>query len=208
MQELTTAANLVGYETLESGDTITAVLSRAELETVRRAEEPAGFWLEFAQEYGADTTLTIELADADIGAILTSTEGDEVVLALDAEALVGMLAGPEVEAHGLRGALAIAVTTAAIVAPTSVAATPQNADAAATAQRAGAATSVQQVDAAATAQVANRATKAQVANRATKAQVANRATKAQVANRASKVQATQSLRLKASGVKVLRGSVR
>lgn len=199
MQELTTAANLVGYETLESGDTITAVLSRAELEKALRAEEPAGFWLEFAQEYGADTTLTIELADADIEAILGSSEGDDVVLAFDGDALAGMLSDPEVEAHGLRGALAIAVTTAAIVAPTSVAATPQNADAAATAQRAGAATSVQHVDAAAT---------AQVANRATKAQVANRATKAQVANRASKVQATQSLRLKASGVKVLRGSAR
>ena len=45
MQELTTAASLVGYETFERGDTITAVLSRAELEKALRAEQPAGFWL-------------------------------------------------------------------------------------------------------------------------------------------------------------------
>jgi general secretion pathway protein D len=216
MQELTTAASLVGYETIESGDAITAVLPRAELETALQAAEPVGFWLEFAQEYGADTTVTVELADADIEAILGSTEGEDVVLALDAEALAGMLSDPEVEAHGVRGALAVAAVTAAIAAPTGVAASPQNADAAATAQRARAATSVQNVDAAATAQVTRtqvtkaQVTKAQVTKaQVTKAQVAKaQVTKAQVASRASTAQATRSLRLKASGVKLLRSTVR
>ncbi len=190
MHELTTAANLVDYETFESGGAIAATLSRAELETALTAEGTAEIWLEFAQESHDDARLTLELSDADIEAILRSSEGDAVVLAFDGDTLAGLLDDPEVESHGLRGALAIAVTTAAIVAPTSVAASPQNADAAATVQRAHAATSVQQVDAAATAQVSQRAVKAQVTSVAAKTQV------------------NRSFRLKASGVKVLRSSVR
>jgi len=100
MYQLTTTANLVDYPMLENRDAIAAVLVRSELEAVVHAEGSPGIWFEIER-------------------------GEDEVLALDGDAIAGLFDDPEVEAHGMRGALAIAVTSAAIVAPASLAASPQ-----------------------------------------------------------------------------------
>jgi hypothetical protein len=189
MQELTTTANFVEYGTLEDDGPITAVLARSELEAALRADESAGLWFEFEREDEEMHRLTIELGSADLEEILRLSTGDEVVFAIDADPVVSLFDEPDVEAHGMRGALAIAVVAAAVAAPTSLAAAPQTASAAATAQRASAAATAQRASAAATAQRANAAATTQVASRAAKAQV------------------SKSLVLKASGLRFLRGGL-
>ncbi len=198
MQELTASAQLVEYASLTDGS-INAVFARSELEAARHADDSAGVWFEFGYEDDDETRLlTVELAPADIEAILSGASGDDVSLALDAGAVAGLFDDSEVEAHGLRAALAIAVTSAAIVAPASLAATPQTADAAATAQRASAAATAQQASAAAT---------AQRASAAATTQVSSLAAKAQVSSAAAKLQINRKLVLRAGGVKIMRGGL-
>ncbi len=207
MQELTTSAQLVEYETLTDGS-MNAVFARSELEATLHADESAGVWFEFGYEGEEETRLlTIELATADIEKILGGASGDDVALALDADAVAGLFDDSEVEAHGLRGALAIAVTTAAIVAPASLAASPQTADAASTAQRASAAATAQQASAAATAQRSSAAATAQRARAAATTQVSSLATRAQVSSAAAKRQINRKLVVKAGGVTLMRSGL-
>ena len=172
MQELTTSANLVDYETLAGGNSITAVLPRSDLEAALQSDDSSQLWLEFERTDDEETRrLLIDLAPSDLEAMLAVAHGDEVSLALDGDALVDLFDEPDVEAHGLRGALAIAVTAGAIAAPASLAATPQTANPAATAQQARVAATSQQLSPAATAQVSGVAAKAQVSKVAAKSQV-------------------------------------
>lgn len=197
MQELTTTANLVEYEALDDGRSITAVLERSELEAALHADESARLWVDLGSE-GDDETfrLTIDVTASELEEMLRRSTGDEFMLALDADAVAGLFDDPDFEAHGMRGALAIAVATAAVAAPAGQAAVAQTVGAAATAQRASVAATAQQVGAAATTQVSNLAAKAQVS----KAQVS----KAQVSKAATKAQVSKSLVVKAAGVKLLR----
>lgn len=190
MQELTTTATLVDYGTFEGGSAITAVLARNELEAALHADESARLWFEFGRDEDEETRrLTIDVASTDVEEMLRLSTGDDLVLALDAGAVGGLFDDPDVEAHGMRGALAIAVTAAAIAAPTSLAAVPQTASAATTAQRAGAAATAQTAGLAATTQVSSLAAKVQVARVAARAQI------------------SKSLVVKAAGVKLLRGGL-
>jgi hypothetical protein len=126
MQELTTAGHLVEYTALEGKGSFAAVLARTELEAALHADGSVGLWFELGHGGAEDTSrLTLEVTSEDVEKMLQSSPGDEIVLALDAEEVDGLLADSDVEAHGIRGALAIAVATAAIAAPTSLAATPQ-----------------------------------------------------------------------------------
>lgn len=126
MQELTTTANLVGYEQLGATGSIAAVFERSELEAALSADESAGLWLELESEEDEEARrLTLALTPADLEEMLRLSSGDEVIVALDADEVLGLLADPDVEAHGMRAALAIAVAGAAIAAPASLAATPQ-----------------------------------------------------------------------------------
>jgi hypothetical protein len=128
MQELRTAGHLVEYAALEGKGSFAAVLARTELEAALHADGSVGLWFELGHGgAGAEDTsrLTLEVTSADVERMLQSSPGDEIVVALDAEEVDGLLADSDVEAHGIRGALAIAVATAAIAAPTSLAATPQ-----------------------------------------------------------------------------------
>jgi hypothetical protein len=173
MQELTTTANLVEYANLE--DPINAVLERSELEAALRADEPAALWFEFGQDEDEELRLlTIELGSAEIEEMLRRSIGGEVTFAIDADPVASLFDESDVEAHGMRNALGIAVVAAAVAAPTSLAATPQAANPAATAQRASAAATAQQVSADATAQRASAAERVQVANPAARAQISKR----------------------------------
>ena len=186
MQELTTTATLVDYGTLEGGSPITAVLARSELEAALSADDSPQLWFELELDEEDTKLLTVDLDTAALEQMLRRSTGDDVMLALDGGAVAGLFDDPDVEAHGLRGALAIAVTTAAIVAPTSLAASPQTANLAATTQGAGVAATSQQAGLAATTQVSSL--------------VAN----AQVTGAAAKTQVSKSLVVRAGGVKLLR----
>jgi hypothetical protein len=186
MQELTTTATLVEYATFEDSEPIGAVLARSELEAALEAEESVALWFEFGSVRDEETRrLTLELSSGDVEEMLRLSPRDELIVALDPDAVAGFLADPDVEAHGMRGALAIAVVTAAIAAPAGLAASPQTADAAATAQRASLA---------ATAQSARVKYGARAGLAAT----------AQVSNVAAKTQVSKSLVFKAAGVRFLR----
>jgi len=82
-------------------------------------------------------------------------------LTLDGEDVAGLFDDDEVEAHGMRAAIAIAVTSAAVLVPAGHAATTQSIGTAATTQRAGVAATAQ-VRTEATTQVAHAAVAAQV----------------------------------------------
>lgn len=190
MHGLTITANLVEYEALDDTSTITTVLSRSELEEALGADESTRLWIEVGQEGGEELgRLAIELAPTEIDEVLRRSTGDDVVLALDAAGVASLLDDPDVEAHGLRAALAIAVTSAAILAPAGQAAVAQTAETAATAQRVGAASTSQQVGAAATTQVSSLAAKAQVSSVAARSQV------------------SKSLALKGASLKLLRSGL-
>ena len=190
MQELTTTATLVEYGTFEGRSPITAILVRSELEAALNTHESAQLWFELGLDGDEATTrLTLDLAPTDLEEMLRRSTGDEVSLALDGDALAGLLEAPDVEAHGLRAALAATVAIAAIAAPTSLAAVPQSSGVAATAQRA----SIE-----ATAQTANLAATAQISTQAAKAQISGVATKSQV---------SQKLALKGASLKLLRSGL-
>ena len=191
MQELTTTATLVEYGTFEGGSPITAILARSELEAALNTHESAQLWFELGFDGDEETTrLTLDLTPTDLEEMLRRSTGDEVSLALDGDALAGLFADPDVEAHGLRGALAATVAIAAIAAPTSLAAVPQTSEVAATAQRATAAATVQTSGTAATAQISSVAAKAQISGVAAKAQI------------------SKTLVVRAGGVQIMRGLFR
>jgi hypothetical protein len=191
MQELTTTATLVEYATFEGGSPITAILARSEFEAVLNTHESAHLWFELGLDGDEETTrLTLDLTPTDLEEMLRRSTGDEVSLALDGDALAGLFADPDVEAHGLRGALAATVAIAAIAAPTSLAAVPQTSEVAATAQRATAAATVQTSGTAATPQISSLAAKAQISGVAAKSQI------------------SKSLVVRAGGVQLMRGLFR
>ena len=148
MREVMATANLVESETLESGSSLTAVLPRREIEAALGAGDSLGLWFDIGGENDEKTMrLTVEMSTADAREALRRSTDDDVVFTLDAQSLAELYEDAEVEAHGMRGALAMAVTAAAIAAPAGLAASPQ---------------------------VASTALKPQVARTALKPQVANR----------------------------------
>jgi hypothetical protein len=134
--------------------------------------------------------LTIDLAYSDLEELLRLSSEDDILLEIDSELVEGLFGDYDVEAHGLKGAIAIAVTSAAILAPASQAAAPLALSPAAKTQRASVAATVQDRPAA----------KVQVA----KTQVA----KTQVAKvQVAKVQVSKTMVLRASGFQLLRSAL-
>jgi hypothetical protein len=159
MTGLTTSANLVELSTLDEDSRITATLDRSELEALLDPQASHRLWFELGVEGEAEPQrLTLELSEEDIRALLAGT-GDELELALDGGEIAELLEEPDVEAHGLRGALAVslAVATTAIAAPSALAATPQ-----ALTASVSPAVSSQQVGAAATTQVSSQIVRQQL----------------------------------------------
>jgi hypothetical protein len=216
MDDLRTTANLI--DAFENGNPV-AVLSRRELDDMLATGEPAQLWLELGREDDDDIRLlSVDLSTADMEQMLGRSTGDDVLLALDGYALHGLFDEADVEAHGLRGALAVAVVAGAIAAPAGMAANPLVSTAS---DRVAASSHVQAAKPAAKAQVsaasnlaANKpASKAQAVKPATKAQVVQAASralaakpataKAQVSKAASKAQFSKTLVVRASGLRLL-----
>jgi hypothetical protein len=210
MLEVTTTARLVDFATLEDPGALMASVPRSELESALHAGRWPDLWLEVEGD-GETKRLTVELPEGELQGVLDSTAGDEIVFAFDSEDVRGLF-DPEVEAHGLRTALAVAVVAGAIAAPAGLAATPQVSPAvspqatgvATTAQVANPAASAQVTGAVSSAQVAKTAVKPQLANAAATAQISNAAAKPQVANAAAKAQVASVYKLKAAGIVLLR----
>jgi hypothetical protein len=214
MHEVTTHAQVVEGEALE--DQFVVTFSRRELEALRDASDPAQLWLELEKEgNGGPKRIAIDLSTGDVEHLLQHPNGDDLMIALDGYALNGLFDDAEVEAHGLRNALAIAVVVAAAAAPAGVAATPQAQSPAASAQKAGAAATVQQSPAASV-QRATAASRVQAAKPAASVQASKPAAtvaakpgaKPQVSRTAAKPQISTSLILKANGIQLFRSANR
>ena len=175
MREVMATANVVGNEMLESDASVTAVLTRREIEAALHRSDPIGLWFDIANEDAESVRLNVQLPAADVQEALRRSPDDDVAFTLDARSLSALYDDSDVEAHGLRGALAIAVAVGAFAAPAGLAATPQPAS---TALKPGVAHTALKPQVAHTA-LARTALKPQVAHTA----LARTALKPQVANR-------------------------
>jgi hypothetical protein len=165
MQQLTTTATFTGDRI--DDEALTTIVARSVLEAALAEDEKARLWLELGADDEESRRLEIDLSAADLEEILMLAGEDDVALTFQGVALtfqgedVAGLFDADVEAHGMRGAIAIAVTSAALLAPAANAATTQSVGTAATTQQAGVAATAQ-VGVEATTQVANAAATAQV----------------------------------------------
>ena len=159
-------------------DSFKAVISRQELEAAG-VDDTAVLWFDLGTGDSDDLSrLSIDLAYSDIEELLRLSPEDEILLELDCEVVEGLFGDYDVEAHGVKGAIAIAVSSAAILAPAGQAAlSPQSVNPAATVQR---------------------------ANVAATEQVSSLAARTQVSSVQAKAQASRTLVLKANGFKLLR----
>ncbi len=183
MQVVQARPTFVTPETFD--ESLTTIVARSVLEAALQDQDSAELWFELGDDSGGEdvSRLSIDLSHTDIEELLRLTPDDEIALTLDGAAVESMF-DPDVEAHGLKGAIAIAVTSAAILAPASQAAVPQSVDAAAKQQATMQATA--QIGAAATAQVSSVASRAQAVSAQSKLQVAK--------NQVAKVSALKLLR--------------
>ncbi len=207
MQERTATGNLIQYELLQERASFAAALARGELEAALHAQEPIELWFELGHGGEAETSqLTLELTPTDVEEMLQSSPGDDVIVALDADEVQSVFA--DVEAHGMRRALAIAVATAAIAAPTSMAASPE----VSTQVSPEVSTQVStQVSPEISSQVSRPATQLQVSSLVANTQVSPRVVRpaaiAQVKAQMAKAQLHKSLVVKGAGVKLLGGGL-
>src|SRR5262249_33794586 len=143
-------------------EALTTIVARSALEAALAEDEKAQLWFELAGDEAEPRRLTIDLSAADLEEILSLSGDADIALTLDGEDVAGLFDDADVEAHGMRAAIAIAVTSAAILVPAGHAATTQSIGTAATTQQAGVAATTQ-VGTEATTQVATAARTAQVA---------------------------------------------
>jgi hypothetical protein len=178
MREVIATANLVGSDMLESDRSVTAVLTRHEIEAALHGGDPIGLWFDLADENDENDVeavrLTVEMSSTDVEDALRVSTGDDVAVELDARSLTAWYDDSDVEAHGMGKAVAIAVVVGAVAAPAGLAAKPQVASTAMKPQ-------VARTDL--KPQVARTALKPQVVRSALKPQVARTDLKPQVATR-------------------------
>jgi hypothetical protein len=144
------------------GEALTTIVARSVLEAALAEDEPGRLWFEVGDEEDS-RLLAVDLSAADLEELLRLSGSDDVALTLDGDEVAGLFDEPDVEGHGLKGAIAIAVTSAALLAPAGQAAVTQSIGTAATTQRADVAATTQ-VGAAVSTQVSNAAATAQVAS--------------------------------------------
>jgi hypothetical protein len=188
MPELTTTATFTGGKL--DDEALTTIVARSVLEAALAEDEGAELWFDVGRDGDDETTrLAVDLSAADLEQILRLSGDGDIALTLDGDYVAGLFDDPDVEGHGFRGAIAIAVTGAALLAPATQAAVPQATQQAkpqATAQ------ATAQVSAASTAQVSSLVSQAQ-------AKQQNRPQ--------SKAQVSKAQLAKVSGLKLLRSGL-
>jgi len=179
-------------------ESLTTIVARSVLEAALAEGESSTLWFEVGDDEDS-RRIEVDLSTADMEELLRMSGNEDVALSLDGNEIAGLFDDPEVEAHGLKGAIAIVVTGAALLAPAGQAAVTQVSPAA-TAQISPAATA--QISPEATAQISPEAT-TQLRPAAT-AQVTNAAATAQVATVKAKLAKSNA---KFKNFKILRGGL-
>jgi hypothetical protein len=157
MLEITRTAT---FTDAQPDEALTTIVARSVLEAALAEDEPGQLWFEI--ESDDDSRLVaIDMSTADLEELLRLAGSDDVALTLDVDDVEGLFDDPDVEGHGMKGAIAIAVTSAALLAPAGQAAVTQSAGTQSTTQRAGVAATTQ-IGAAVSTQVSNAAATAQV----------------------------------------------
>jgi hypothetical protein len=186
------------HAALTTSDTVdealTTIVARSGLEAALAEGDSARLWFEIGDDEES-RRLEVDLSTADLEELLRMSGSDDVALTLDGDEIAGLFDDPDVEGHGLKGAIAIVVTSAALLAPAGQAAVTQSVGAAATTQGSGVAATTQGVGVASTTQVG-----AAVTTQVSKA----RAT-AQVASVQAKLAKSNAAKLKS--FKILRGGL-
>ena len=155
-------------------EALTTIVARSVLEAALAEDDPGQLWFEVASDDDS-RLLAIDLSTADLEEMLRLSGSDDVALTLDGDGIAGLFDDPDVEAHGLKGAIAIAVTSAALLAPAGQAAVTPSVGTASTTQQASIAATTQ-VGAAVSTQVSNQSATAQVTSvqaKLAKSQAAN-----------------------------------
>jgi len=177
-------------------ESLTTIVARSVLEAALAEGESSTLWFEVGDDEDS-RRIEIDLSTADLEELLRMSGNDDVALSLDGNEIAGLFDDPEVEAHGLKGAIAIVVTSAALLAPAGQAAVTQSVGAAATTQGVGVAATTQGVGVAATTQGVGVAATTNVSHAAATAQVASAQAKLARSSAAFKLQ----------NLKVLRGGL-
>ena len=177
-------------------ESLTTIVARSVLEAALAEGESSTLWFEVGDDEDS-RRIEIDLSTADLEELLRMSGNDDVALSLDGNEIAGLFDDPEVEAHGLKGAIAIVVTSAALLAPAGQAAVTQSVGAAATTQGVGVAATTQGVGVAATTQGVGVAATTNVSHAAATAQVASAQAKLARSSAAFKLQ----------NIKVLRGGL-
>jgi len=177
-------------------ESLTTIVARSVLEAALAEGESSTLWFEVGDDEDS-RRIEVDLSTADMEELLRMSGNEDVALSLDGNELAGLFDDPEVEAHGLKGAIAIVVTSAALLAPAGQAAVTQSVGAAATTQGVGVASTTQGVGVAATTQGVGVAATTNVSHAAATAQVASAQAKLARSSAAFKLQ----------NLKVLRGGL-
>jgi len=177
-------------------ESLTTIVARSVLEAALAEGESSTLWFEVGHDEDS-RRIEVDLSTADMEELLRMSGNEDVALSLDGNEIAGLFDDPEVEAHGLKGAIAIVVTSAALLAPAGQAAVTQSVGAAATTQGVGVAATTQGVGVAATTQGVGVAATTNVSHAAATAQVASAQAKLARSSAAFKLQ----------NIKVLRGGL-
>jgi len=177
-------------------ESLTTIVARSVLEAALAEGESSTLWFEVGDDEDS-RRIEVDLSTADMEELLRMSGNEDVALSLDGNEIAGLFDDPEVEAHGLKGAIAIVVTSAALLAPAGQAAVTQSVGAAATTQGVGVAATTQGVGVAATTQGVGVAATTNVSHAAATAQVASAQAKLARSSAAFKLQ----------NLKVLRGGL-
>jgi hypothetical protein len=192
MQVTHATAALTTSDTVD--ESLTTIVARSVLEAALAEGDSARLWFEVGDDEDS-RRLEVDLSTADLEELLRMSGSEDVALTLDGDDIAGLFDDPDVEGHGLKGAIAIVVTSAALLAPAGQAAVTQSVGAAATTQGSGVAATTQGVGVASTTQVG-----AAVTTQVSKA----RAT-AQVASVQAKLARSNAAKL--NSFKILRGGL-
>jgi len=131
MLEITRTAT---FTDAQPDEALTTIVARSVLEAALAEDEPGQLWFEI--ESDDDSRLVaIDMSTADLEELLRLAGSDDVALTLDVDDVEGLFDDPDVEGHGMKGAIAIAVTSAALLAPAGQAAVTQSAGTQSTSRR-------------------------------------------------------------------------
>ena len=110
MLEITRSATFTDHKPDEA---LTTIVARSVLEAALTEDEPGRLWFEVEGD-DESRMLAVDLSVSDLEELLRLSGSDDVALSLDAQDVESLFDDPEVEGHGMKGVIAIAVTSSAV----------------------------------------------------------------------------------------------